>query len=65
MIAVENTGAALDVKRRDALAERLFQSTLATWDVATVFVGHRLGLYQALAETTSTELAEAAGLNER
>ena len=34
---------------RDALAERLFQATLATWDIATVFLGHRLGLYGALA----------------
>ncbi len=27
-----------------ALAERLFQSTLATLDIATVFLGHRLGM---------------------
>ncbi|MGH2614513.1 MAG: methyltransferase domain-containing protein [Thermomicrobiales bacterium] len=54
--------------RRDALAERLFQATLATWDIATVFLGHRLGLYRALSEVepaTSTELAAAAGLDER
>ena len=68
MVAMVNTGAALDVERRDALAERLIQSTLATWDIATVFVGHRLGLYRALAEiepATSVEVAEASGLNER
>jgi SAM-dependent methyltransferase len=56
------------VARRDALAERLFQATLATWDIATVFLGHRLGLYQALSEVepaTSVEVAAAAGLDER
>jgi SAM-dependent methyltransferase len=58
----------VDAEARDALAERLFQATLATWDVATVFLGHRLGLYRALVEVepaTSSELAAAAGLNER
>jgi SAM-dependent methyltransferase len=51
-----------------ALAERLFQSTLATWDIATVFMGHRLGIYRALATiepATSLELAAEAGLAER
>ena len=54
--------------RRDALAERLFQATLGTWDIATVFLGHRLGLYRALSEVepaTSSELAAATGLAER
>lgn len=53
---------------RDALAERLFQATLATWDVATVFLGHRLGLYGALSRiepATPGELAAEAGLAER
>ena len=53
---------------RDALAGRLFQSTLATWDIVTVYLGHRLGLYRALAEIepgTSSELAAATGLAER
>jgi SAM-dependent methyltransferase len=57
-----------EAARRDALAERLFQATLNTWDIATVFIGHRLGLYRALSEiepATSTELAAAAGLDER
>ena len=54
--------------RREMLTERLFQATLQTWDVATVFLGHRLGLYRALSEVepaTPVELATASGLNER
>jgi 2-polyprenyl-3-methyl-5-hydroxy-6-metoxy-1,4-benzoquinol methylase len=68
MVAMVQSGEALNIARRDALAERLFQSTLATWDIATVYLGHRLSLYQALAEVepaTSAELAAAAGLAER
>jgi SAM-dependent methyltransferase len=54
--------------RRDALVERLFESTLGAMDVLSVYVGTRLGLYRALADrgaSTSDELAEATGLNER
>ena len=49
--------------RSEALAERLFQATLSTWDIATVYLGHRLGLYRALSDVepaTSRELATAA-----
>lgn len=55
-------------ERQVELAERLFQATLATWDIATVYLGHRLGLYQALSRiepATSSEVAAAAGLDER
>jgi SAM-dependent methyltransferase len=55
-------------ERRDALVERLFESTLGAMDLVSVYLGVRLGLYRALADhgpLTSTELAEAAGLNER
>jgi SAM-dependent methyltransferase len=55
-------------ERRDALVERLFQSTLSAMDVLSVYLGVRLGLYRALADrgpSTSAELADAAGLNER
>ena len=59
----------LDAREQSsALAERLFQATLGAWDLACVFLGHRLGLYQELAKVepaTSTELAVAAGLDER
>lgn len=51
-----------------ALAERLFQATLATWDIVTVYLGHRLGIYRALSAiepATSPELAAKAGLAER
>jgi len=54
--------------RSAALAERLFQATLNTWDIATVYLGHRLGLYRALSDVepaTSKELATATGLTER
>jgi 2-polyprenyl-3-methyl-5-hydroxy-6-metoxy-1,4-benzoquinol methylase len=53
---------------REALAERLFQAAIATFDLYGVYLGDRLGLYHALAErgpSTSAELAEAAGINER
>lgn len=65
-----DTGSAADAAaaRRDALGERLFQATVGTWDVLTVYVGDRLGLYRILADRgpmTSAELADAAGLSER
>ncbi len=55
-------------ERRDALVERLRGSTLGALDVVTVYLGVRLGLYRALADrgaSSSAELAQAAGLNER
>ncbi len=54
--------------RRDALVERLFGATLGAMDVISVYLGVRLGLYRALADhgpSSSQELAEATGLNER
>jgi 2-polyprenyl-3-methyl-5-hydroxy-6-metoxy-1,4-benzoquinol methylase len=54
--------------RRDALVERLFGATLGAMDVLSVYLGARLGLYRALADrgtSSSEELAEATGLNER
>ena len=45
--------AALDptqAARRDALTGRLFQATLGTMDLLTVYLGDRLGLYRALAD---------------
>jgi len=53
---------------RDALAERVFQAAIATFDLYGIYLGDRLGLYRVLAErgpSTSTELADAAGINER
>jgi len=53
---------------RDAFVERLFDSTVATMDVFSVYLGDRLGLYRVLSERgplTAAELAEAAGMNAR
>jgi hypothetical protein len=54
--------------RRDELVERLFGSALGAMDLLCVYVGDRLGLYGALADTgpsTPAELATVAGVNER
>jgi SAM-dependent methyltransferase len=54
--------------RRDALVERLFNATLAAFDLYAVYVGDRLGLYRALASggpLTPAGLASAAGIDER
>jgi 2-polyprenyl-3-methyl-5-hydroxy-6-metoxy-1,4-benzoquinol methylase len=56
------------VERRDALAERLFLNAVGAFDLFSVYLGDRLGLYRALADhgaITSAELAEAAGIHER
>jgi SAM-dependent methyltransferase len=53
---------------RDALAERLFGAALGAYELMTVHLGDRLGLYRALreqGETTPAELAAATGTNER
>jgi SAM-dependent methyltransferase len=53
---------------RDAFAERLFGMALGAYELMTVHLGDRLGLYRALAGrdgTTEAELAEAAGIDER
>src|SRR5918996_5373043 len=52
----------------DTLAERLGGAALGAYELLTVYLGHRLGLYRALAEgddATPAELAEASGTNER
>lgn len=54
--------------QRDALADRLFGSANATFDMAAVYLGDRLGLFRALADggpATSSELAVRTSLNER
>jgi 2-polyprenyl-3-methyl-5-hydroxy-6-metoxy-1,4-benzoquinol methylase len=54
--------------RRDALVERLFGATIGAFDLYAVYLGDRLGLYRALADSgalTSGELATEAGVNER
>ena len=57
-----------DTERRDTLVGRLFEATLGAFDVVTIYIGDRLGLYRALADlggATSTELANATGTHER
>jgi SAM-dependent methyltransferase len=51
-----------------ALAERIFNASIATMDLASIYLGDRLGFYAALAElgaATPGELAARAGANER
>jgi 2-polyprenyl-3-methyl-5-hydroxy-6-metoxy-1,4-benzoquinol methylase len=52
---------------RDALVERLFEGVLGMTDVYTVYMGDRLGLYEALADgkTAQAELAAATGTDRR
>jgi 2-polyprenyl-3-methyl-5-hydroxy-6-metoxy-1,4-benzoquinol methylase len=55
-------------ERRDALVERLFLDAVGAFDLFSVYLGTRLGLYRALADEgplTSAELAKAAGVHER
>jgi 2-polyprenyl-3-methyl-5-hydroxy-6-metoxy-1,4-benzoquinol methylase len=52
----------------DALAERLFNATIAAMDLFAVYLGDRLGYYRSLAEggpATSGDLAQRTGTAER
>jgi SAM-dependent methyltransferase len=54
--------------RRDALVERLGQAGTGLMELCTVYLGERLGYYEALAAgepLTSTELAQRTGTHER
>jgi 2-polyprenyl-3-methyl-5-hydroxy-6-metoxy-1,4-benzoquinol methylase len=51
-----------------ALADRLFRNMVGALELLTVYIGERLGLYQALSAdgpATSTELADRTGTTER
>jgi hypothetical protein len=48
---------------RDALVERLFEGVLGMTDVYTVYMGDRLGIYEALANGKSSEAEIAAATN--
>lgn len=53
---------------RDQLVERLFGATIASLDLLHVWLGERLGIYQALAASgpaTAAEVAAAVGVDER
>jgi 2-polyprenyl-3-methyl-5-hydroxy-6-metoxy-1,4-benzoquinol methylase len=54
--------------RRDALVTRLFEANLATYDLATIYLGDRLGLYIALHQSgpmTAAQLAARTGTHAR
>lgn len=56
------------ISRQDQLTERLFQSTIGTLELFSIYLGKKLGLYKLLDESgplTSGELAEKAGVHER
>jgi 2-polyprenyl-3-methyl-5-hydroxy-6-metoxy-1,4-benzoquinol methylase len=55
-------------EQRDALVERLFLNAVGAFDLFSVYLGERLGLYRALADggpMTPSGLAAAAGIHER
>ena len=55
-------------EQRDALVEELFEKMIGAMEVASVYLGDRLGLYRALAQggpATSSELAQRTGTHER
>ncbi len=51
----------------DAFAEKVFGTIQGTMELAGIYLGDKLGLYQAVAEdpATSSEFAERAGIHER
>ncbi|MDP3063506.1 MAG: hypothetical protein Q8O40_09920, partial [Chloroflexota bacterium] len=55
------------VEMRDALVGRLFQAALGAMEVYTIYMGDRLGLYQALSQgpATAGELAARTRTSER
>src|SRR3712207_6737799 len=55
-------------QRRDALAERIFASSIGFMEILSIYVGDRLGFYRAFADNggaTASELADTTGTNER
>lgn len=53
---------------RDALVERVFEAALGMFDMLAIYLGHRLGLYGALAGNspmTAEQLATRTGTNPR
>jgi hypothetical protein len=62
------TPAADEAGRRDAVAGRLFQSMIGSFELASVWLGLRLRLYEALRDqgpATVAELSERAGVDPR
>jgi SAM-dependent methyltransferase len=68
MTSVDQPAVADEAGRRDALAERLFTSMIESLELASVYLGLKLGLYAALRDqgpATSAELAGRAGIDVR
>src|SRR5690606_38961738 len=68
MTIADQTTVGQITEQRDAFAGRLFQSTLALFDVFSIYLGDHLGLYRAIADggwLRSTELASRTASNER
>jgi precorrin-6B methylase 2 len=66
--AIAQTVAADAEKTPDALVARLFEASLGMFDVMSVYLGDRLGLYRALRDggpATAADLATRAGIDER
>ncbi len=58
----------VDVAARDALVERLFDATVGALELFSVYLGWRLGLYQAMSRAepvTADQLATFAGIDRR
>ena len=58
----------LNDERAEEFVGRLFNAALGAIDVFTVYIGDRLGLYEAMSDSggvTSGQLAAATGINER
>ncbi len=67
MIAADNLIEQTE-QERDRFVERVLQSTAGTFDIFSIYIGERLGLYRALAGSdalTSAALAARTGTNER
>jgi SAM-dependent methyltransferase len=57
-----------DEEQRGALVDRVFHGGIAVLEMLSIYVGDRLGLYRAVAESgpsTAAQLARAAGIEER
>lgn len=68
---MENSESTADLaysQKRDTFVDRLLTSTAGTFTIFTIYIGYRLGYYDALASNgflTSTELASVSGTHER
>ena len=67
-MTIEDGAPATEEKTGDALFGRLFEATLGAFDLLSVYLGDRLGLYRALHDggpATAGELATRAGIDPR